>query len=108
MEKATGIASDILLGLILVVIVVLVVRHRRREKEEFEGPSEPREPAACRGTTPPADQAGRPSTERSPARRPATTRANSPAASSPSASVSIQRTAPGSLRSMPKRPKRGS
>ena len=59
-----------------------------------------------------ADRAGsapaRSRTERSPARRPATTRANSPAASSPWASVSIQRTAAGSLRSMPKRPKRGS
>jgi membrane-associated protein len=39
-EKATGIASDVVLGLILVVIVVLVVRHRRREKEEIEGPAE--------------------------------------------------------------------
>ena len=39
-EKATGIASDVVLGLILVVIVVLVVRHFRKEKEEFEGPSE--------------------------------------------------------------------
>lgn len=37
-EKATGIASDILLGLIVVVIVVLFVRHRRKEKREFEGP----------------------------------------------------------------------
>jgi membrane protein DedA with SNARE-associated domain len=39
-EKATGIASDVLLGLILVVIVVLVVRHRRKDKEQYEGPSE--------------------------------------------------------------------
>lgn len=38
-EKATGIASDILLGLIVVVIVVLIIRHRRREKRLFEGPS---------------------------------------------------------------------
>jgi membrane protein DedA with SNARE-associated domain len=38
-ERATGIASYILLALIAVVIVVLVVRHRRTEKE-FEGPSE--------------------------------------------------------------------
>ncbi len=38
-EKATGIASDILLGLIVVVIVVLVIRHRRRDKEEIEGPA---------------------------------------------------------------------
>ncbi len=38
-EKATGIASDILLGLILVLIVVLYIRHRRKEKREFEGPS---------------------------------------------------------------------
>ena len=39
-EKATGIASDVVLGLILVVIVVLLVRHRRKSKEEIEGPSE--------------------------------------------------------------------
>ncbi len=39
-EKATGIASDILLGLIVVVIVVLFIRHRRKEKREFEGPAE--------------------------------------------------------------------
>ncbi len=38
-EKASGIVSDILLGLILVVIVILVVRHRRKNKEEIEGPS---------------------------------------------------------------------
>jgi membrane-associated protein len=37
-EKATGIASDVLLGLILVLIVVLFIRHRRKEKREFEGP----------------------------------------------------------------------
>ncbi len=39
-EKATGIASDILLGFILVVIVVLVVRHHFKSKREIEGPSE--------------------------------------------------------------------
>jgi membrane-associated protein len=39
-EKATGIASDVVLGLIVAVIVVLLVRHRRRDKEEIEGPSE--------------------------------------------------------------------
>jgi membrane-associated protein len=38
-EKATGIASDILLGLILVIIVVLIIRHHRREKRLFEGPA---------------------------------------------------------------------
>lgn len=38
-EKATGIASDILLGLIVVGIVVLIVRHRRREKRLYEGPA---------------------------------------------------------------------
>jgi membrane-associated protein len=38
-EKATGIASDILLGLIVVVIVVLIIRHRRRDKRLFEGPA---------------------------------------------------------------------
>ncbi len=37
-EKATGIASDILLGLILVVIVVLVIRHVRKSRREIEGP----------------------------------------------------------------------
>ncbi len=49
-EKATGIASDVVLGLILVLIVVLVVRHRRREKEDIEGPSE----AAASGNEPAA------------------------------------------------------
>jgi membrane protein DedA with SNARE-associated domain len=39
-EKATGIASDVVLGLIVVAIVVLIVRHRRKDKEEIEGPSE--------------------------------------------------------------------
>ncbi len=39
-EKATGIASDILLGLILVAIVIAVIRHRRKEKQ-YEGPAEP-------------------------------------------------------------------
>jgi membrane protein DedA with SNARE-associated domain len=38
-EKATGIASDILLALIVLVIVFLVIRHRRREKQ-YEGPAE--------------------------------------------------------------------
>ena len=45
-EKATGIASDVVLGIIFVVIVVLVVRHRRRVKEEIEGPSEPATPGS--------------------------------------------------------------
>jgi membrane-associated protein len=43
-EKATGIASDVLLGIILVAIVVLVIRHRRRSKQEIEGPAEPTAP----------------------------------------------------------------
>jgi membrane-associated protein len=38
-EKATGIASDILLGLILVVIVILVIRHVRKDRREIEGPA---------------------------------------------------------------------
>jgi membrane protein DedA with SNARE-associated domain len=38
-EKATGIASDILLGLIVIVIIVLFVLHLRKEKREFEGPA---------------------------------------------------------------------
>jgi membrane-associated protein len=37
-EKATGIASDVLLGVILVVIVVLVIRHVRKSRREIEGP----------------------------------------------------------------------
>ncbi len=108
-EKATGIVSDVILGLILLVIVVLVVRHFRKEKQEFEGPADsprrrPRRRLRRRPVTAAADQAGPPSTERSPACRPRTTRANSPAASSPTASVSMNRTAAGSLRSTPKRP----
>lgn len=39
-EKATGIASDVLLGLILVAIVVLVIRHIRKSRREIEGPVE--------------------------------------------------------------------
>jgi membrane-associated protein len=39
-EKATGIASDVVLGLIFVLIVVLVVRHHRKQKEKIEGPAE--------------------------------------------------------------------
>jgi membrane protein DedA with SNARE-associated domain len=38
-EKVTGIASDVLAGLIVLVIVVLFIRHRRKEKREFEGPA---------------------------------------------------------------------
>jgi hypothetical protein len=38
-ERATGIASDILLGLIVAIIVVMVIRHRRKAKEEI-GPAE--------------------------------------------------------------------
>lgn len=37
-ERATGIASDILLGVIVLVIIVLIVLRRVREKR-FEGPS---------------------------------------------------------------------
>jgi membrane protein DedA with SNARE-associated domain len=43
-EKVTGYASDVVLGLILLAIVVLVIRHRRKSKEEIEGPSEAVEP----------------------------------------------------------------
>jgi membrane protein DedA with SNARE-associated domain len=49
-EKATGVASDIVLGLILVAIVLLVIRHHRTQKEEIEGPAE----AATPGSDPPA------------------------------------------------------
>ena len=45
-EKVSGYASDVILGLILVAIVVLAVRHHRRDKEEFEGPSESSESPA--------------------------------------------------------------
>jgi membrane-associated protein len=38
-EKVTGIASDVVLGLILLAIAVLVVRHFRKDKQEFEGSS---------------------------------------------------------------------
>ena len=48
-EKATGIASDVILGLILVVIVVLVVRHFRKEKAEFEGPADSSSPSPAAG-----------------------------------------------------------
>lgn len=43
-EKATGIASDILAGLIVVVIVVAVIRHRRHERKQIVGPAEAGEP----------------------------------------------------------------
>jgi membrane protein DedA with SNARE-associated domain len=58
-EKASGYASDVILGLILVAIVVLAVRHHRKEKEEFEGPSEPSEPSGSPSSpsTPGADGA---------------------------------------------------
>ena len=48
-EKATGIASDILLALIAVAVVVLAVRHHRKDKRDIEGPSQaaaPRNDAA--------------------------------------------------------------
>ncbi len=38
-EKATGIASDILLALIVLVVAVLVIRRRRKDKAEIEGPA---------------------------------------------------------------------
>ncbi len=38
-ERAAGIASDVLLGVVVLVVVVLVIRHRRREKR-FVGESE--------------------------------------------------------------------
>ncbi len=43
-EKATGIASDILAGLIVVVIVAAVVRHRRNEKRQIGAAAEPDTP----------------------------------------------------------------
>ena len=104
-EKVTGIASDVVLGIIFVVIVVLVVRHRRKAKAEIEGPAEtPRRPGATRRADRPRRSGRSAQHQRSPARSPATTRANSPAASSPWASVSMKCTAPESRRSTPKRP----
>jgi membrane-associated protein len=50
-EKATGIASDVLLGLIVVVIVVLFIRRRRREKRDFEGPSDTPTPSGSTSGT---------------------------------------------------------
>lgn len=55
-EKVTGIASDILLGLILVVIVLLLVHHIRKEKREFEGPAR----ADSANTAPAADAGASP------------------------------------------------
>jgi membrane protein DedA with SNARE-associated domain len=43
-EKVSGIASDVVLGLILVVVVVLVVRHFRTERREVYGPYDPYDP----------------------------------------------------------------
>jgi membrane protein DedA with SNARE-associated domain len=58
-EKASGIASDVLLGLILAVVLVLFVRHRRREKQEIEGPGSPAGPTGPTGPTgPPGDTSG--------------------------------------------------
>ena len=102
-EKATGIASDVVLGLILVVIVVLVVRHCRREKRGDRG-------SVGDGGTRRSDAAGLirparpehravPGAEARP--RPGRT---PPPRRRPSASVSMKRTAAGSLRSTPKRP----
>ena len=87
-EKATGIASDILLGLIVVVIVVAL---RAPPSQGEAGDRGAGGDGGAERATPPvepvasgrAGQDGRPSTERSPARRPASTRANSPAASLP-------------------------
>ena len=36
-EKASGYASDAVLGLIVVILVVLFVRHRRKEKRDVMG-----------------------------------------------------------------------
>ena len=51
-EKATGIASDVLLGLIIVIVAVLIVRHRRRDKREIEGPAHTA-PETASGDEPP-------------------------------------------------------
>jgi membrane protein DedA with SNARE-associated domain len=48
-EKISGIASDVVLGLILVVIVLLVIRHRRTERREVLGPAHPADPPAPEG-----------------------------------------------------------
>jgi membrane-associated protein len=57
-EKATGIVSDVILGLILVAIVVLVVRHFRKEKQEFEGPADSPSSSPAAGAGAGADEAG--------------------------------------------------
>jgi LPXTG-motif cell wall-anchored protein len=43
-EHASSIASDVLLGLVVVGIGVLVVRRRRKERTEVPGASDPTEP----------------------------------------------------------------
>jgi len=57
-EKATGIASDVVLGLIVVVIVVLIVRHHRRDKEEFQGSSDPDSGSESEPAVPRNDRSG--------------------------------------------------
>lgn len=52
-ERATGIASDVLAGLIVLVIIVLFIRHRRREKRLYEGPA----PAAAEAPSTSTDDA---------------------------------------------------
>jgi membrane-associated protein len=51
-EHASGIASDVLLGLIVLVLIVLSIRRRRREKAEAAGGPGHTPPGA-----PPADDA---------------------------------------------------
>jgi membrane protein DedA with SNARE-associated domain len=48
-EQATGIASYVVLGLILVIIAVLIVRHRRTNQEEVMGPADDDDAPAAAG-----------------------------------------------------------
>jgi LPXTG-motif cell wall-anchored protein len=40
-ESASGIASYVFFGLLILAAVVLTVRRRRREKRQLEGPADP-------------------------------------------------------------------
>ncbi len=56
-EKATGIASDVILGLIVVVVAVLIVRRRRTEAREIIGPAEEAPDSGGSGTAAPEESA---------------------------------------------------
>ena len=108
-EKASGIASDVLLGLIVVVVAVLFVLHRRKEKREVRGPvrggGARERPRRLTGS---ASSGGRVEDGAVPGAQAGQDPGELPRRVVAWASVSIQRTASGSLRSSPYRPKRGS